>query len=488
MFNWIKNKWKTYSNLGVNDKMTISLQKKVILSNQMALFLFILLISMNTIQLFINKFTLITFLSFLSIFTLLIVPIMNKKGGHHTSAFLLSILTPFFSFIFSTIIDGQVSIINYFTPRIFLLTMIAIPFIIIDKSKKILIIIAVVFIIGLSFSLDLFLKIKGYAFDPQKINFGDYYQINYFMVFAFIIILFSLYFLTNINLKYENRILNLVNDLKNTNDELEQQKLTIEKAFNTIEIKNKKITDSIEYARKIQIAFLPDNDQIKNTITDYFILYIPKDIVSGDFFWINKINDKKIIIAADCTGHGVPGAFLSVLGVTLINNILKKNNNISTSSLLNRLRILIKNTLKQNKNFNEQKDGMDISTCFIQDKKMQYSGAYNSVYIIRNNELIELKADRQPIGFHIVEKNFTKKEINLQKNDTIYLFSDGYLSQFGGKDNDKLSSKRFKNLLLDISKNNINKQKYLLKNFFLDWKGDNEQLDDILIIGFKPLK
>lgn len=487
MFKWIKNKWFYFSNLGVNEEMTISLQKKVILSNQIAIIFFISFTFMNFFQIITGRFEWEILYSFASICLLLIVPLLNLYSKYHISAFLISMLTPFFTFIFSTTITETPEIYVYFLPRIFLVTFVMVPFIVIDKSKKGLLIIAVLFTISLIFLFDPFMKLRGYEFNPDLIDFSNYKLFNILIIVPVIIVASGLIFLNNINVKYEKKIFQLVDELKQTNTELEQQKETIQDAFRIIENKNTKITDSIEYAKKIQEAFLPDIKTIQKIIPNSFILYKPRDIVSGDFYWISEIENKKIVIAADCTGHGVPGAFLSVLGITLLNEIIITRNILKPNEILNILRKQVKVSLGV-QNDSTQQDGMDIAVAVIdiRENQLEYAGAYNSVYIIRKDELIELKANRQPVGNYIAEKEFETKTISLFKNDIIYMFSDGFSSQFGGENNEKLSTKRFKKLLLEGSKLEISEQKIHLADFLNNWMTESEkieQIDDILVIG-----
>jgi len=488
VFAKIKDKWIKYYRIGVTEKMTLSLERKVILSNQIALVFFVSFITMNFVMLFSGnvKFEPEMLYSFLAIFSLGLVPFLNYKGLFHFTAFLISILTPFFTYLFAVVsFPETISVVNYFTPRFFLLTMVIVPFIVIDKSKKILIVISEIFVIALLLSTDYVFELKGKAFDPNVVDFANYHLINIFIIFAVIIILLGLLFLTNINSKYEDRILSLVNETKQKNDELEQQKHTIEQAYKVINQKNKKITSSIEYANKIQQAFLPTTDSFDKTLPNSFVLYLPRDIVSGDFFWIHQNNDKKIIIAADCTGHGVPGAFISILGATLLNDIIVNRNITKPNEILNELRKQVIVSLNQSSEQSDSRDGMDVSVCVIDDNlNLSFSGAYNPVYIIRNKEMFELKADRQPVGIYVVHKDFTEKSFSLQKEDKIYMFSDGFHSQFGGDKPEKLSSKRFKELLLKVSENEIFEQKKMLEEFYYVWKKDNEQTDDILVIGY----
>jgi serine phosphatase RsbU (regulator of sigma subunit) len=218
-------------------------------------------------------------------------------------------------------------------------------------------------------------------------------------------------------------------------------------------------------------------------------LFRPKDIVSGDFYWVNKIDDKIVIAAADCTGHGVPGGFLSMLGISLLNEISVSEKSFKANEFLNILKARFKSTLiKEGHSDDETKDGMDIALCIIDRKKnkLQYAGANNSIYLIRNHELIEYDADKMPIGSYIGEKeSFTNNEIDLLPDDEIFLFSDGYRDQLGGENAIRLKSPYFRKLIVDIHDKPMKKQRELLEKFFDDWKGEHEQVDDIMVLGVK---
>ena len=282
-----------------------------------------------------------------------------------------------------------------------------------------------------------------------------------------------------------------LNELINQNTLVSEQKVSIEN-------QNKKITDSITYAKRIQDAVLPAEHFITEAGWEHFIFFKPRDIVSGDFYWIAKEDDNIIIAAADATGHGVPGAFMSMLGIAFLNELkeIMHQSKLQSNVILEKLRTKIKNSLKQTGKQNEAKDGMDIALCIINTSnlELQFAGAHNPLYIIRNENteapklqnsenLITIKPDRQPIGIHLKEKPFTNKTIQLEKNDTIYLFSDGYKDQFGGEKGSKFKSYQFKKLLSDISSKAMNKQKEILINTFEEWKGSLEQVDDVLVMG-----
>ena len=253
-----------------------------------------------------------------------------------------------------------------------------------------------------------------------------------------------------------------------------------------IEQKNIHITKSITYASKIQQALLPDETCFKENFKDYFIIFKPRDIVSGDFYYMQKVNDYLLFAAVDCTGHGVPGAFMSMLGTSFLNNIVRKQEVTSSAHVLNLMRNEVKRSLHQTGKKGEQKDGMDMVLCAynIKTSELQFAGAHNSLILIRNNELIEYKGDRMPIGIHRKEKeSFTNNTLKIEKGDKIYLYSDGFQDQMGGEENKKYKAKRFKQLLLETSKLDIKTQKEKIEQEFEQWKANYKQIDDIVIIG-----
>lgn len=284
-------------------------------------------------------------------------------------------------------------------------------------------------------------------------------------------------------------------ELARTNEEIMQQKEEIEAQRDEIEAQrdhiskqNLEMTQSIEYAKRIQTAVMPKKEEIKSILPEHFILFRPRDIVSGDFYWMAKNGNKIIVAAADCTGHGVPGAFMSMLGISFLNEIVKVRNETKPNVILNHLRDSIKTTLSQTGKEGESKDGMDIALCTINldAKIIEFAGAYNPLYLIRNGELVEIKADKMPVGIHMVEKDsFTHNEIEFKKDDCIYIFSDGYVSQFGGDSGRTYKSVPFKKLLAIISEKPMEKQCEMLEQEFEEWQGYNPQVDDLLVIGVK---
>ncbi|HTB05809.1 MAG TPA: PAS domain S-box protein [Bacteroidia bacterium] len=257
-----------------------------------------------------------------------------------------------------------------------------------------------------------------------------------------------------------------------------------------IEQKNKDILDSINYAKLIQDAIFPPEELIKELLPQSFILFKPKDIISGDFFWVEKFDNKTYIAAVDCTGHGVPGALLSIVGYNLLSKSVNEHGYTKPSEILNRLSSGINKTLRQTIENSGIKDTMDIALCSIDraTNTLEFAGAYNSLYLIRKNELIEIEADRFPIGVFLGGElqKFTNHEMPLEKGDTIYLYSDGYPDQFGGPNGKKLKYKGFKDILLSMQQMPINEQKDTLNRTIEEWKWmSEEQTDDILIIGIR---
>jgi len=270
-------------------------------------------------------------------------------------------------------------------------------------------------------------------------------------------------------------------DLKKAKKEISDQKAQIEK-------QNNSITDSIKYASFIQSAVLPREERIKEILPKHMIIYMPRDIVSGDFYWIEEIGDKLYLAAADCTGHGVPGAFMSMLGISLLNEIVNRYKNRNANDILELLRDKVIFSLHQTGRMDEAADGMDISFCIINKKtlEMQFSGAHNPVYIIRKGEIIEIKGDRMPIGFSLrINKPFNKYDFQLEKGDRIYIFSDGYADQFGGEHGMKMRYKLFQQYLLETLTFDFDRQEEYLVRKFMEWKGNYNQIDDLLILGFE---
>ena len=280
----------------------------------------------------------------------------------------------------------------------------------------------------------------------------------------------------------------------------------IRKTNEKIKSQKEMITDSITYAQRIQSAILPSQSLLDEIIPEHFIFFKPKDIVSGDFYWIKEVQEHLIIVGADCTGHGVPGAFMSMLGITLLNGLIGDKCFNAPDAILEQLRVKIKEMLVQEGKVQEQKDGMDMAIAIFDknSRELHFSGANNPLYIIRNKklqggkqlepyaslengdyQLYELKGDKQPIGVHWEETDFTTHSVSLHEQDTFYIFSDGFVDQFGGEHRKKFKSLNFKKLLLSIQKEPMDQQKIVIEETFESWQGDFEQIDDVSVIGVK---
>jgi serine phosphatase RsbU (regulator of sigma subunit) len=255
-----------------------------------------------------------------------------------------------------------------------------------------------------------------------------------------------------------------------------------------IEAQKQEITSSIEYASRIQMAMLPEDWHFRYSFSDYFIIFKPRDIVSGDLYWIGEDEKHIFFTVADCTGHGVPGAFMSTLGISTLDEIITNNTDLKANTVLNLLREKIKTSLHQTGKQGEATDGMDVAFCILHKdrKKLEFSGAYNSLLIFQDGELREFRADRMPIGIYYGEKKtFTNYEIKVQKGDTIYIFSDGFADQFGGPKGSKYMKYNLKRLLSEIYQRPMSEQKSILENEFEKWKGSSDQIDDVTILGVR---
>lgn len=286
--------------------------------------------------------------------------------------------------------------------------------------------------------------------------------------------------------------------LKEDVTEIREAEKQLMESKHLIEMANERVMDSIKYASGIQYAMLPTVEFQYQILPQSFVFYEPKDMVSGDFFYIKQIRQFTVIAVADCTGHGVPGALMSMLSISLLNEIVTKPEYNTPAQILDELRVRIKTALNQSGNKREQRDGLDIALCIIdiETLELEYAGAYNPLWLYRdfpnpdpetglNFRFIELTGDSQPVGIHFNEKPFTDKKIQLKSNDIFYLFSDGFASQFGGKNNQKMKRVRLRELLEGIHKENIHEQYELAMQYFHDWKSDNEQTDDVLLMGVR---
>lgn len=287
--------------------------------------------------------------------------------------------------------------------------------------------------------------------------------------------------------RLEQQVRERTHELEIASTEIEAQRDFARFQRDQIGQQQKSIMDSIHYAQTIQNSLLPSTQILKTELPEHFILFKPRDIVSGDFYWFSEQENHYYIVAADCTGHGVPGAFMSMLGMALMNEIVNKHPDIDPDSLLNELRSQIIETLHQKGDPGSAKDGMDMVVCKIDSKnsRLLFAGANNPIYLVREGELTEYKTDKMPVSIHLIMHPFTGHEISLKPGDNLYLFSDGYADQFGGPRGKKFKYLPLKKLLVSISGKEMHQQGLQLDREFEQWKGDLEQVDDVVFIGLK---
>ena len=334
---------------------------------------------------------------------------------------------------------------------------------------------------------------------------------NIFIVIILAVLAFSVLAVYSLYQKKKANALLAIqnNEIIEQRDMIESQGFDLVRSIVQIEKQNKDITSSITYAKQIQDALLPTKDILNSILAESFVLFMPRDIVSGDFYWFTGYSGKGaknekshrhhiklsnipedesgfIITAVDCTGHGVPGAFMSMIGFNLLETILRSGI-VKPNEILNELHRSVRYLLKQNKSDN--RDGMDMAICVIKKNgnKLEFAGAKNPLYYITNGELFHIKGDPVPIGGlqKETQREFTMHSLDITSPTYFYIFSDGYTDQFGGSDSGKFSSKQFKELLLEIYKLPMDEQREILSQRIISWRGEEKQLDDIIVIGFK---
>jgi serine phosphatase RsbU (regulator of sigma subunit) len=287
--------------------------------------------------------------------------------------------------------------------------------------------------------------------------------------------------------KLEQLVKERTRELEEANTEIEAQRDLATEQRDQITVQKKAITDSIHYAQRIQRSMLPSEKVLKLLLPEHFILLKPRDIVSGDFYWAASKNHSVYFTAADCTGHGVPGAFMSMLGIAFLNEILNKFETIEPHEILDQLRKQVIKALHQRGITGETKDGMDMVLCkYNKDsRELSFAGANNPLYLVRDGALKETKGDPMPVAIHDQMDPFTSHSIKVRKNDRIYIFSDGYADQFGGPQQKKFLYKRFREAILNLQDLPMKAQGEALSKTFDDWKGSIDQVDDVVVIGIK---
>jgi len=251
----------------------------------------------------------------------------------------------------------------------------------------------------------------------------------------------------------------------------------------------KEVTDSITYAERIQSAIMPPNDLVKKALPESFILYLPRDVVSGDFYFVEQVENEVVFAAVDCTGHGIPGALISVIGFNYLHRAVVENGISIPSEILEFLDVGVNERLRQTDNASGVNDGMELSLCNLnlKTKLLQYSGAYNPLYIVSNDEIKVVKGDKLEIGVNSdgIADNYTNHTIQLKEGDCVYLFSDGYADQFGGPKGKKFMYKQLRETLVKINNRSMSEQKKILESVFQNWRGEEDQVDDVLVMGVR---
>jgi serine phosphatase RsbU (regulator of sigma subunit) len=326
------------------------------------------------------------------------------------------------------------------------------------------------------------IKVQLATLEKQKL-------ILYFVILALLLVSFLGYYIyrgykikkeANIRLEEKNRT------ISRQKDEIERQRDLAAAQRDQIAYQKKHITDSIMYAKRIQTALMPSLELFSDKL-EHFVLYKPLAIVSGDFYWVSSHNNQQVIISADCTGHGVPGAFMSMLGVAMLNEIVNGKHIMMPDQIIENLRQGVIKSLNQNIDEDTVKDGMDIAVCLVDFKRdiLWFAGANCPLYLVRGGELIHYRADKMPVAIHYKMHPFTMHEIELRKGDAFYIFSDGFADQFGGPKERKFMSMHLKETLVAMSGVPMLKQGEKLNEIFEEWRGDNPQVDDVTLIGIR---
>ena len=468
---------------GISSDFPIYKQKGIMFFNVAMRIYFLFLLVLSAIMFFAKGLMIIPISFLLGLPIIAFSLFLNSKGKVNFSALLIAIIFPIYFITLSIIskLNGEgTEFFFYIFPRFGIIVITLISFIVLRFSnlKKAFVGILIGVLTFLLF--DEIHKLFNLSIYHVHFELSDLKYVIYIIGALFLLFILISTFLQKINLQYENLVVS--------------QKEKIEKT-------HKQISESIDYAQRLQQSLLPEKEILGKYLDDFFVLFEPKDKVSGDFYWWTHTNNHTIIPAADCTGHGVPGAFMSMLGMSLLREIVQKEQIINSGEILNKLRAEVIKALKQKGNSGENKDGMDMSIVSInhQTNIIQYSGAHNSMYVVTNNKrkfedfvsdkalsgFYEIRSDKMPIAIYDKMYDFTTHDIQLEKGDKLYLFSDGYADQFGGPKGKKFKYKAFKKLIFINADKAFSEQKIILHSTFNKWKGEAEQIDDMLILGLK---
>jgi len=467
----LKTFWKRISHIGAESITNERLRRKIIISNQLAFTVGVLPI-FTSLYLLLVLDSPIFFVPFIVGLLYMSTILLNKFKLQTFSRIYLTILPTINLLIISGFLSDKYSI----SMKIPYISIIVGPIILFDLTEKKKLWFGILWVVFMYYITDV---INPHIpilpnFDPQLIN--NLMMINFSSLLCFIIFIAGFLYLQTINYRAEEKQLLLFK-------ETQRQKVELE-------IKNQTITDSINYAKTIQTAVLSNTRVLDSLCSDYFIMYKPKDIVSGDFYMFNRIEDYLILVVADCTGHGVSGALMSMLGISYLNEIIKKPEIQTTNEVLDAMRTQIKLVMNQRNFSTDSKDGIDISIVVLNTKTMkaQYSGANRPLIIFpanSNSKFIEYKPDKMPVGIHNKEESFSAIDFDIQNGDTLYLFTDGYEDQFGGLHDKKMKGKTFREQLVSIQSKSMQAQHDELDCLHKAWKGNESQTDDILVVGLR---
>ncbi len=500
--------WDQISNFGITSKMPLVEQKSLILFNRLIIMLAAMVVVTSILMFFSMGMTIIP-ISFLITLPVLALNLnLNRNGYAKHSIFVFTIFFSLFftlSSILSKIYGEGTTIIYVIAPKfgILITGLFAVLFFGALHKRNLLkaLLPSALFFLG----FDTIHRFFGIINKSTAYERADYIYITIGLTMIFLLGTVIFLFLQSVNAAYESKILQQT-------QAIEASRILALKQRDEITNAKQHLTDSIRYARKIQTAVLPSEAIFEENFSDFFILNLPRDIVSGDFYFSVKLRNKIFVSVADCTGHGVPGALMSMLGVTFLHQIIgkteskfpfipdfakrltkniplpfQKNDEPDAGEILNSLRENIKKSLNQNDPALERREGMDMVLCIIdiETKMMQFAGAHNSAVLISGSELRILKGDRMPIGISIKEVPFQTQTVQLQVADKLYLFSDGFQDQFGGDKNRKYKSANFVNLLQATSSDSMREQGSKIEQEHTFWRKSYEQTDDILVVGLK---
>ncbi len=504
----LKQKWTALSNLGVLPDMPIPEQKGLMLYNRLTSMLILMVVVTSGIMYFAMEMRIIPPAFLLSVPLLLFLLVLNKNGNAHRSVYIFAIYFPVFFTITSVVSklygEGD-SIIYVIAAKFGILISSLFPLLFFGIKNKTKILYTTLPSLMIYASFDALHSIFAINLGTLPYRSSDYIYITVGVIIIFLLALVIITFLQSVNSVYEIQILQ-------KNKTIEDAHILAIQQRDRISTAQQSLTDSIRYARRIQTAVLPSDSFFESNFQSYFILNLPRDIVSGDFYFVEKTSNKLYLAVADCTGHGVPGALMSMLGSTFLHQIISKNeteklmfravierisqsfqnpfrksDELTAGEILTVLRELIKKSLNQNDPNLERKEGMDMVLCVIdfETKTMQFSGAHNSALLVSGNNSILLKGDKMPIGISRKEEPFSTQTTHFQTNDMLFLYTDGFQDQFGGEKNLKFKSNNFVELLKNISQLQSEEQYEALESAHTQWKANFEQTDDILVLAVK---